>query len=346
MKKPLVAVAAMAAVTGAMAQATIDGTINQAYTSLASDGDTSIKSIGGRGYGSGTSSDSQIHFKGTEDLGSGLKANFLFDIGLDPNATAHTMSNRETWVGLSGGFGNLQIGTNYTPGFMGWLVTGGDPLGANNVAGNMVFVQQLQDGGENNLSINASQSILYESPAIVPGLTVQLMKAFGGVSTKVGDRTSFGLRYINGPIAAMFATDSVKGGDTGFLQTDGGTFTASTAAVTDTRKSQIYSASYDLGVAKIATANSKSKIVDMDDSTKASSYSVSAPFGALTAAYTTSTATVTVAGTETKYKGTQMGFTYALSKRTNVYMLNGTQKDADDSSLYLKQTSFGIQHNF
>jgi len=327
-----------------MAQATIDGTINQAYTSLSSDGGTSVKSIGGRGYGSGTSSDSQIHFKGNEDLGNGLKATFLFDIGLDPNAGTHTMSNRETWVGLSGGFGNLQIGTNYTPGFMGWLVTGGDPLGANNVVGNLVFVQQLNDA--TNHSINATQSILYESPAIIPGLTVQLMKGFGGVSTKVGDRTSYGLRYLNGPIAAMYATDSIKGADTGFIQTDTETFTASTAAATDTRKSQMYSASYDLGVAKIATANSKSKIATMDDSTKATSYSVSAPFGALTVAYTTSTATVTVAAAETKYKGTQMGFTYALSKRTNVYLLNGTQKDADDSSLSLKQTSFGIAHNF
>jgi predicted porin len=327
-----------------MAQATIDGTINQAYSSLTSDGAASVKSIGGRGYGSGTSSDSQIHFKGNEDLGNGLKASFLFDIGLDPNASTHTMSNRETWVGLSGGFGSLQIGTNYTIGFMGWLVTGGDPLGANNVVGNMVMVQQLNDA--TNHSVAAAQSILYQSPEILPGLTVQAMKGYGNDIDKVGDRTSLGVRYINGPIAAQFSNESITGADMGFLATDGATFLTSSNSGTDKRKSSIYSASYDLGVAKIATASSKAKILTDDDSTKASSYSVSAPFGALTVAYTTSTATVTEAAVQTKYKGTQMGLTYALSKRTNVYLMNGTQKDADDSSLSMKQTSFGIAHNF
>ena len=330
-----------------MADANISGSIDQAYSSLTSNGTAAIKSIGGRGYGSGASGDTQIHFTGNEDLGGGMKANYKFDIGMDPNAGNHSVANRETWVGLNGGFGNLQIGTNYTPGFMGWLVTGGDPLGANNVVGNMVFVQQLNDG--TNHSIAANQTILYESHAILPGLTVQAMKGFGGSSTagdKTGDRTSFGVRYINGPIAAQYATDSIKGADIGFVNTTGAIGVTSTNAGTDTRKSSIYSGSYDLGVAKIATANSKSRIVDNTNMSKASSYSISAPFGALTAAYTTSTATVTVASADTKYKGTQMGLTYAMSKRTNVYMLNGTQKDANDSAMSLKQTSFGMQHNF
>jgi len=346
-----------------MADANISGSIDQAYSSLTSNGAAAIKSIGGRGYTSGASGDTQIHVTGNEDLGGGMKANYKFDIGMDPNAGAHTASNRETWVGLSGGFGSLQIGTNYTPGFMGWLVTGGDPLGANNVVGNMVFVQQLNDGTIH--SINAAQSVLYQSSEILPGVTLQAMKSFGGSATKVGDRTSLGMRYIQGPIAAQYSTDSIKGANNSFMDTtgaaslgytDGGIYgdpvTTPNAVLlspnsgTDNRKSQIYSASYDLGVAKIATANSKSKIISNVDSSKATSYSISAPFGALTAAYTTSTATLTVASADTKYKGTQMGLTYAMSKRTNVYMLNGTQKDANNSAMSLKQTSFGMQHNF
>jgi len=359
MKKTLVALAAISAITGAMADANISGSIDQAYSSLTSNGAAAIKSIGGRGYTSGASGDTQIHVTGNEDLGGGMKANYKFDIGMDPNAAAHTAANRETWVGLSGGFGSLHIGTHYTPGFMGWLVTGGDPLGANNVVGNMVFVQQLNDGTIH--SINAAQSVLYQSSEILPGVTVQAMKAFGGSATKVGDRTSLGMRYIQGPIAAQYSTDSIKGANNNFMDTTGAASlgynaisgltnsaagTVSLNSGTDNRKSQIYSASYDLGVAKIATANSKSKIISNVDSSKATSYSVSAPFGALTAAYTTSTATLTIASADTKYKGTQMGLTYAMSKRTNVYMLNGTQKDANDSTMSLKQTSFGMQHNF
>jgi predicted porin len=245
---------------------------------------------------------------------------------------------------------------------MGWLVTGGDPLGANNVVGNMVMVQQLND--VTNLSVFASQSILYQSPEILPGLTVQAMRGFGNDVDKVGDRTAFGVRYINGPIAAQYSTESLKGANNQFMDTTGtgslgyeavtygadlttnSTVSFSENSGTDTRKSQIYSASYDFGVAKVATANSKSKILTDDDSSKASSYSISAPFGALTVAYTTSTATVSAAAVETKYKGTQLGLTYALSKRTNAYMQSGTQKDADDSALSLKQTSFGIAHSF
>jgi predicted porin len=344
----LVALAAISAITGAMADANISGSIDQAYSSVTSNGAAAIKSIGGRGYTSGASGDTQIHVTGNEDLGGGMKANYKFDIGMDPNAAVHTASNRETWVGLSGGFGSLQIGTNYTPGFMGWLVTGGDPLGANNVVGNMVFVQQLNDGTIH--SINAAQSVLYQSSEILPGVTVQAMKSFGGSATKAGDRTSLGMRYIQGPIAAQYSTDSIKGANNNFMDTTGaaslGNGLGTTNSGTDNRKSQIYSASYDLGVAKIATANSKSKIISNVDSSKATSYSISAPFGALTAAYTTSTATLTVASADTKYKGTQMGLTYAMSKRTNVYMLNGTQKDANNSAMSLKQTSFGMQHNF
>nr|WP_297353489.1 porin [uncultured Caldimonas sp.] len=55
---------------------------------------------------------SRIGFKGSEDLGGGLKANFLLEHGLSPDtgAAAATFWGRESWVGLSGGFGALRLG--------------------------------------------------------------------------------------------------------------------------------------------------------------------------------------------------------------------------------------------
>jgi predicted porin len=55
--------------------------------------------------------------KGSEDLGGGLKANFLLESGFASDTGAGTgggLFARESWVGLSGGFGAFKLG-NFTP---------------------------------------------------------------------------------------------------------------------------------------------------------------------------------------------------------------------------------------
>ena len=126
MKKTLVAVAAMAAVTGAMAQATIYGNIDQALTKSRTTvaGVQTGSSTGMSSYQMGSS---QIGFKGEEDLGSGLKASFLHEMGV--NTEKDTVSStRQAYVGLSGGFGAVRIGKQYSMAFFNLL--GSDPFGA------------------------------------------------------------------------------------------------------------------------------------------------------------------------------------------------------------------------
>ena len=58
---------------------------------------------------------SRIGFKGTEDLGGGLKALFQIEHGFNPDTGAATGGAggfwaRESWVGLGGGFGTLRLG--------------------------------------------------------------------------------------------------------------------------------------------------------------------------------------------------------------------------------------------
>lgn len=55
---------------------------------------------------------SRIGFKGTEDLGGGMKASFLIESGFSPDtgAAAGTFWGRESWVGLSGDFGKVRLG--------------------------------------------------------------------------------------------------------------------------------------------------------------------------------------------------------------------------------------------
>lgn len=56
--------------------------------------------------------------RGSEDLGGGLKANFHLESDAI-NATSGTVANagfvRQSWVGLSGGFGSLMLGRTTTP---------------------------------------------------------------------------------------------------------------------------------------------------------------------------------------------------------------------------------------
>ncbi len=74
MKKTLVAIAALAA-TGAFAQSsvTIDGVVDAGYQSVNYKGNT-VNGIAGNG-----SSTSQLNFRGTQDLGGGAKASFLYE---------------------------------------------------------------------------------------------------------------------------------------------------------------------------------------------------------------------------------------------------------------------------
>lgn len=59
---------------------------------------------------------SRLGFKGSEDLGNGFKASFQLEGSLSPStgtlgtSTTNQVFNREAWVGISGGFGEIRMG--------------------------------------------------------------------------------------------------------------------------------------------------------------------------------------------------------------------------------------------
>lgn len=70
---------------------------------------------------------SRIGFRGTEDLGGGLSASFSLEHGFDADTGANTAAvffNRDAWVGIKGGLGEVRMGRTYTPGF--WVIQNGD----------------------------------------------------------------------------------------------------------------------------------------------------------------------------------------------------------------------------
>jgi predicted porin len=127
MKKLLIAAAAMAVVAGAQAQSSVSvyGIVDVNVQSSEADA-TGVNSSLRNGNGLSTS---RLGFRGTEDLGGGLKAEFQLEAQMDPqtgkmgNSTASTSSglgdaqffNREAWVGLSDAkLGSIRIGTTDT----------------------------------------------------------------------------------------------------------------------------------------------------------------------------------------------------------------------------------------
>ena len=155
MKKSLIALAALAAVSAASAQSsvTLYGVVDVGYGSQVSEQRataTGTASLRSRGVMDGAQAGSRIGFRGVEDLGGGLKANFVVEQGINPtgtglfagrnasasqqvayptafnnqlglvgatpgaNAIAAT-TNRQTYLGLSSSsMGTFNIGYTYT----------------------------------------------------------------------------------------------------------------------------------------------------------------------------------------------------------------------------------------
>ncbi|RQO47193.1 porin, partial [Variovorax sp. KBW07] len=125
MKKSLTALAALA-VTGlasAQSSVTLFGVIDagvsyQSATSRDPVTGASSKqsqwSLANSGYNS-----SRIGFRGTEDLGGGLAASFWLEapISNDDGANGISNFNRRSTVSLSGGFGEVRLGRDYTATF-------------------------------------------------------------------------------------------------------------------------------------------------------------------------------------------------------------------------------------
>lgn len=73
------------------------------------------------GYGG---SPSRIGFKGREDLGGGMAAEFLLETGMMMDTGAYSQSRmfgRQAWVGLSGDFGSISVGRQNTMRYFGML---------------------------------------------------------------------------------------------------------------------------------------------------------------------------------------------------------------------------------
>ena len=350
MKKTLLAMAVLAASGAAFAQSsvTLFGVVDA--TLQIGRGDTANKTaLGNSGYNS-----SRLGFRGTEDLGGGLKANFHLEAGVNnddgsggstnvnnqalaadaPGVRAGSQGltfNRRSVVSLSGGFGEVSLGRDYTPHF--YNVTAYEPFGTNGVGTS----QLANSGWIRPTSVRASNSIAYSLPGNLGGFGGQVMYYMGeNVSTAANEGKGLSVRgnFNQGPISVQVAygkTDYASGSD----------------------KVTNFGASYDFGVAKLMGVYAIDNYSGVKS--KGASIGVSAPVGAgdIRAAFSTYKADASGA----KSSKIALGYNHNLSKRTVAYAtlarvtnaggakqaLNGSSTSANGSSTGY---DFGIRHSF
>ena len=142
---------------------------------------------------SGNQSSSRLGFRGTEDLGNGLKAIFNIEAGvaLDTGAADSALFGRRAVVGLQGGFGQLTLGREYSP--------IASVAAATDVFGQGFYGSNLSAFTSNRLTRRLANSVNFKS-APMAGFSVLAAYSAGERTVEPsGDLTGVALEYVNGP---------------------------------------------------------------------------------------------------------------------------------------------------
>ena len=315
MKKSLIALAVLAASGAAMAQSNVT-LYGIADVVLHKDDGVSAR------MSSGGVSTSRWGIKGSEDLGGGLKANFNFEQGINLTdgsfKSAGTPFNRQAYVGLSGGFGELKLGKTWN--------AYDDMAGAANDVFDSVLSSSRIAPSSNDYNGNPDQGIYYSSPSM-GGVSGALSTSFktGATESKV---TAFRVQYEGGPVYVGVGYESQS--STG-------------ATVKNTR----LNGSYDLGAAKLLAAYGQTKNGAAGVDTKDFTIGADVPLsGALVLSTGFTQVRPDSGGDSANSFG--LGVNYSLSKRTSVY--GGIRRDDDSAVVNVNgvksRYGFGVKHTF
>jgi len=291
----------------------------------------------------GEDSTSRLGFRGTEDLGGGLKASFVIETGLD-----NTVGDRLTYLNLSSDLGQVTVGKFWNT-FDDILTGDGKGL---TVVDLVSYTPTLSTNG-----------IAYKSPEFA-GFTFglglsQVQTKVDGVKT-VNDRmTELSVAYEGGPLSVIAAVGSGKNASREVIIND----TPRTAQ--DPKLSTTaFKVSYDLDFAVpyliYSRESAKTGVIGgvpvQSSQDKISGYEIGAsfPMGAFTPYVTVARAKSKMylngvqADATAKHSGHQVGVNYDLSKRTKLYAVVGSKKskDAGVTTDKTRQTSLGMMHTF
>ncbi|AGX87681.1 porin [Candidatus Symbiobacter mobilis] len=330
MKKSLIALAALAATGATFAQSSVNvyGIVDGYFGATKNDADPKTLGATQTVIQSGGVNSSRIGFKGVEDLGSGLKANFVLEQGFnvdDGGATAGQAFSRKAYVGLTGGFGEIRLGKPYT--------AYDDIVGT----ANSVFDSKLAPTTNVWISsdaylANPGNTVYYAMPSLA-GFTGAISLSFGEDKTTKLDPssvTSLNLQYADGPLYAAVGYQTEEPQGVNVVSTDYTTVQAS----------------YDFGIVKVLGSYGS---VDDGNTTDEWQFGIDYPVSSalvLSAGFARSTDDDAADTTRTGYG---LGAAYSLSKRTTVYggyrfaaeEKNGRAEDVENSTF-----AVGVNHKF
>ncbi len=306
MKKSLIALAVLAASGAAMAQSTVT-IYGVADAVIHKDKGVSLKMT------SGGVSGSRLGFKGTEDLGGGLKATFKLEQGIDltngDQKVAGKAFNREATVGLAGGFGEVRFGRMSTA--FDEFAGATNPVFDSVLSPTNVFVGYTTD--------RIDQGIYYASPS------------FGGFSAAA----SYNLEQVPGSQNVLSLAANYEAGALalGVVYQDEG----DAADETHTR----FNGSYNFGSFKLMGGYEMVDIAGVD--TKQYTIGADMPL-ASNLVLSAGIASSKTDGAK-RVTGYSVGAAYLLSKRTTVY--GGYYADNGDAPATIEsRLGFGIKHTF
>lgn len=213
MKKKLAAGAALALVSGmaaAQSAVTVYGNVDVGVLTQ----NHAPASTASTTMANGGISPSIWGFRGAEDLGDGLKANFNLEghFYADTGVSDPRLFRRQSNVGLSGGFGTVTLGNMYSPAILAFAAT--DPRGLReNFSGLYSWAYNsgaltAGNNGNNDVGVFLQNAISYSNTIGPVGVAASY-----SVSEKKGAVVSLGATYA-GPLSLSAAYQATNKPDT------------------------------------------------------------------------------------------------------------------------------------
>lgn len=327
MKKSMIALATLATLSAA-GTAAAQSSVTLYGRMDASLGSERVNDVSTTKLFSGNLTTSRLGFRGSEDLGGGLKANFQLEgsMSIDDGTASGLKFNRASWVGLSGGFGAVRAG----------LVDSAykdiyDMGVSNNVFDSAFTPTNLAYAGVANYTSRPSNHLRYDTPNF-GGFSAGVSIAFDETAGVSNDANAFNLRYRAGGLDVGVAAQKQKN-----------------SVVADERDYRVLAAAYNFGVARLSgqyqTAEQGSGLEDTEYS-----LGVTVPVGAFELSAGLAMGKSELSGVTTEEgKAFALGATYALSKRTKLYggYLDGeVENGAGTVTTDRRLVAFGVRHDF
>jgi predicted porin len=243
MKKTLIALAAVAVSSAAMAQVTVSGAWGVAYQSF----DVANQAEASKGF---SMTDSDINFAVSEDLGNGLRASGSVSLSAN-NARGGNVTKNDSSLAVSGGFGTISVANTRSS----------NAAIAANVFASSMPVTSIYASTDSRA---AGDAATYTTPELVKGLRLSLTQFEATEGNVTSEEVNIvGATYSAGPLAVVLAVKDYSSA----LNTLGAE-DRTEAAVT-----------YDFGVARVGLGYGTKTTANGDAGTY---YGITVPMGAIT----------------------------------------------------------------